>query len=284
MRFTADVAGDGPLALCLHGFPDHRRTWRHLLPALAAAGFRAVAPDLRGYASASQPPDGAYDLAALAGDVVAWIDQLGGRPAHLIGHDWGAIIAHCVAALAPDRLASLTTLAVPPLRRGLLMATRRPRALRKLWYIAFFQLRGLPERALLDPDGRLIRRLWRDWSPGWTCPEPDLARVLDTFQRPGVAQAALGYYRALPQLALPRGGAGRRLAMGTIRVPALLLTGARDGCLDSALYDAAVRPGDLPPGSRVERLPDLGHFLHLEDPPAVERLVLDWLRAQPAPP
>ena len=280
LRFTADVCGDGPPVLCLHGFPDHRCTWRHLLPALAEAGFRGVAPDMRGYEPISQPADGAYDLAHLTADVLAWLDQLGAGRVHLVGHDWGALVAYCVAARAPERLASLTTLAIPPIHRARRRVMSHPLALARFWYICFFQLPLLPERELLRSDGRFIRRLWRDWSPGWTCPEGDLAEVLDTFLRPGVVGASLGYYRALGRVASASGRESLRLLFAPLSMPALMLTGGRDGCVDTALYDRSARAGDLPPGSHIERLPELGHFLHLEDPPAVTRLVLDWLRAR----
>jgi pimeloyl-ACP methyl ester carboxylesterase len=281
LHFGAEHAGAGagrPLALCLHGFPDHRRTFRHLLPALAAAGFHAVAPDLRGYAPTCQPADGDYGVARVARDVVAWLDQLSGPPALLVGHDWGALISYAVAALAPERLAGLATLAIPPLRRIPDMLRARPMALANLWYIALFQLPGLPERALLAGDAALLRRLWRSWSPGWTCPAAELDRVVETFRRPGVARAALGYYRSLRRLDTPAGRESWRLSTAPLRVPTLLLTGARDGCIDSQLYEAAMRRGDLPEGSAFHRLPDAGHFLHLEQPAAVHKLLIPWLQ------
>ena len=281
LRFTAEQAGADsgrPLALCLHGFPDHRRTFRHLLPALAAAGFHAVAPDLRGYAPTSQPADGDYRVGRLARDVVAWLEQLTGRPALLVGHDWGAAIGYAVAALAPERLAGLATLAVPPLRRIPDMLRAQPGALTHLWYMALFQLPALPERALLARDAALLRGLWRSWSPGWSCPEVELDRVVETFRRPGVARAALGYYRGMRRLASPGGRESWRLLTAPLRVPTLLLTGARDRCMDSRLYDAALRAGDLPPGSACHRLEGAGHFLHLEGPAAVHELLIPWLR------
>jgi pimeloyl-ACP methyl ester carboxylesterase len=115
LEFGLLEAGRGPLALCLHGFPDTARTWRYLLPELAAAGFRAVAPFMRGYAPTAVPDDGRYSVGALAGDAGALHEVLGGDGrAVLIGHDWGAEAAYAAGALAPDRWRRLVTLAVPP--------------------------------------------------------------------------------------------------------------------------------------------------------------------------
>src|SRR5690606_10596075 len=113
LRFATLEAGDGPLALCLHGFPDTARSFRHQLPALAAAGFRAVAPWMRGYAPSAVPADGPYQSAALAQDAAALIEALGYDEAVLIGHDWGAVAAHGAAILAPQRVRRLVTIAVP---------------------------------------------------------------------------------------------------------------------------------------------------------------------------
>src|SRR5258708_26879085 len=111
----APGGGSGPLALCLHGFPDSARTWRYLLPALADAGFHAVAPFMRGYAPSRIPADGAYHIGALAADATALHEMLGGdSDAVLIGHDWGAETAYAAGAAAPDRWRRLVTLAVPP--------------------------------------------------------------------------------------------------------------------------------------------------------------------------
>jgi pimeloyl-ACP methyl ester carboxylesterase len=275
--FTADELGDGPLVLCLHGFPDHRGSWRHQLPALAEAGYHVIAPDLRGYEPSSQPEDGDYHLARLGEDVTCWLDDLGEQRVHLVGHDWGAAIATVAANLIPDRVASLTTVAVPPLRRMGAMVRARPAALTRLWYMAFFQLRAGPERALLTRDGAFVRRLWADWSPGWTCPEPAMRALLDTLGRPGVASAALAYYRHLPDLFTETGRRSWRLLRDRVKVPTLAMTGALDGCMDSSLYDVGVSEEDFEAGVTVRRLEDAGHFPHQERPDDFNRLLIDWL-------
>ncbi len=266
--------------LCLHGFPDHARSFRLQLPAFAEAGFHAVAPTLRGYEPSSQPADGDYELLRMAEDVLGWLDSLGEQRCHLIGHDWGAVIGHLTAAMAPERFWSLTTIAVPHpgrlLREGL---RTRPSQLRKSWYIGFFQLRGLADFALEAGDWRLIERLWRAWSPGFRLPEEELAALKDTFRRPGVKRAALEYYRThVSELLLPSGRTTRRLLAQKIRVPTLAWTGAQDGCLDTRLYDDLMRERDFPAGLRVVRLPAAGHFLHQEAPAEFNAGTLDWLR------
>ena len=282
--FTADEAGEGPLVLCLHGFPDHRGSWRHQLPALAGAGYRVIAPDLRGYEPSSQPGDNAYHLVRLGEDVAAWLDDLGDQRVHLIGHDWGAAVATVAANLMPDRVASLTTLAVPPLQRMTAMIRHRPTALTRLWYMAYFQLRGVPERTLLARDGAFVRQIWASWSPGWTCPEPAMRAVLDALGRPGVAHASLAYYRHLPDIVTRAGRESWRLLRAPVQVPTLALVGALDGCMDARLYEVAVpRTGVTDAfvrGIRVEVVEGAGHFLHQERPETVNALLTDWLSRQ----
>src|SRR6185295_2273665 len=113
IQFATLEAGDGPLVLCLHGFPDHPRSFRHQLPALAAAGYRAIAPTMRGYAPSAIPADGLYQTAVLGEDVVAWMDALGCDDAIVFGHDWGAIAAYAAALAAPDRVRKLVVDAMP---------------------------------------------------------------------------------------------------------------------------------------------------------------------------
>ncbi len=279
LKFSAFAMGTGPTVLCLHGFPDNARSFRHQLPALADAGFRAVAPTLRGYEPASQPDDGDYHIVRMAEDVVGWIDDLGEERVHLVGHDWGAVIGYAAAALAPERLHTLTTLAIPHPGRLQQAVRQVPSQLRNSWYMMFFQLRGLADYVVERNDWALIERLWRDWSPGWSPPPEELAAVKQTLAQPGVKKAALGYYRAMFAL---RGEATRqttRLLESKIDVPTLALTGALDGCMDTRLHDLSVHPDDFPRGVRVERVHDAGHFLHQEKPQTVNALLLEWLRS-----
>ncbi|HEY8379992.1 MAG TPA: alpha/beta hydrolase [Nannocystis sp.] len=288
LQFTAlagsrEVARDRrrPLVLCLHGFPDHHRTWRLQIPALEAAGYRVVAPLLRGYEPSSQPIDDDYHTIRIVEDVLGFIEYLGCLRVHLVGHDWGAVIGYQVAARAPERLASLTTLAVPH-PRGLWPQGLRllPGQLRNSWYMLFFQLRGLSEAALRRDDFALVDRLWRDWSPGFTPPPEEVRLLKRTLRQPGVVHAALSYYRALMQPLGRAATASRALMRAPVPVPTLALTGARDGCLDTRLHDL-MRPQDFPGGLKVQRIAEAGHFLHQERPEEVNAAIVDWLRRHP---
>lgn len=138
------TAGDsGPLALCLHGFPDTAHGWRYLLPALADAGFRAVAPFMRGYAPTSIPADGQYHVATLARDATALHEALGGDgDAVIIGHDWGALATYGAAAYAPERWRRAVTAAVPP-AASMATAMTTYDQLKRSWYMFFFKLVSL---------------------------------------------------------------------------------------------------------------------------------------------
>lgn len=278
LHFTALEAGEGPLVVCIHGFPDHHRTWRMQLKALAEQGYHVVAPLIRGYEFYSQPADGDYHMARAAEDVVSWLDALHVDKAHLVGHDWGAVMTYAAAAKAPERFHSISTLAVPHLRhmhRGL---GKVPTQALKSWYMLFFQLRLLSDRVVERNDFAFIERLWRDWSPGWEWDPLEMEAVKQTFRNPGVREAALGYYRNLFRPLSRSGRETMKLLFSKITVPTLALTGAADGCMDTRLYDVIMDPEDFPAGLRVVRLDGAGHFLHQEKPEAVNAELLDWFR------
>jgi pimeloyl-ACP methyl ester carboxylesterase len=274
LSFSALAAGSGPVVLCLHGFPDHKGSFRFQLPALAAAGYRAVAPALRGYEPSSQPDDGDYHVVRMAEDVVGWIDALGERSVHLVGHDWGAVIGYAAAALAPDRLRSLVTLAIPhPVRMQREGLRRLPSQLRKSWYMFFFQLRGLADFAVEARAWAFIEKLWRDWSPGWALPDEELRAVKRTLAQPGVKRAALAYYRAAFALWSEGSKQTTRLLDAPIPVPTLALTGELDGCMDTRLHDIAMHERDFPAGLQVVRVEKAGHLLHQEKPDEVNAIL-----------
>lgn len=276
LEFGCLVSGDsGPLALCLHGFPDTAHGWRHVLPALADAGYRAVAPFQRGYAPTSIPADGRYFTANLAADAIALHEAFDGdADAVLLGHDWGAIAAYGAASYAPDRWRRIVTAAVPP-PAAMATAMLTYDQLRRSWYMFFFQV-ALAEYVVGADDLAFIDRLWRDWSPGHD-PAEDMAHLRAALGDPANLSAALGYYRAiwgsepppaeLAPIAAATGSAPPQ--------PTLYLHGRNDGCIGVEFaLDAAA---SLVPGSRCEILEDCGHFLQVERPDEFNRLVLGFL-------
>lgn len=275
--FAYLAQGEGPLALLLHGFPDTAWTWRHLLPALAERGYRAVAPFLRGYAPTAVPADGRYQTGALATDACALHEALGGDgDAVIVGHDWGAMATYGAAALEPDRWRKVVAAAVPP-AGALGMAFMDYEQVRRSFYIWFFQT-PLAEVVVPMDDHRFIDRLWDDWSPGYDG-AADAARVKQALADPANLSAAIGYYRAMfdPSSHDPALAAAQDATAAPTPQPTLYLHGTDDGCL--AAPDPGVVAAALPAeGSRVELVEGAGHFLHLERPDVVDELILEFLR------
>jgi pimeloyl-ACP methyl ester carboxylesterase len=267
VEFSYLSAGEGPLALCLHGFPDSAHTWRHLLPLLADAGFRAVAPWTRGYAPTAIPADGDYTVAALAADANALHDVLGGdSDAVLVGHDWGAITAYGAAALAPERWRRVVTMAVPPPPVAS-SAFFNYRQLKRSFYIYLFQT-PLAEMVAGADDLAFIDNLWRDWSPSYDG-SADLPHVKDALRVPEHLAAAIGYYRAMFS-----GG----VLGGVPSQPTLYLHGADDGAFLADRVTESV--AHLSAESRVEVLPGVGHFLHLEQPDEINKQIIEWVTSR----
>lgn len=268
----------GPLAICLHGFPDSAWTWRLLLPALADAGFRAVAPWLRGYAPTGLDPQGRYQNGASVTDVVALHGALGGSDdAVLVGHDWGARIATGAAVMAPDRFRAVVTSAVPP-AGAVAQGFMTYRQLRRSWYMFFFQS-PLADLVVGMNDLEFIDRLWEDWSPGYDAAD-DLPHVKAALRDPAHLSAALGYYRATLDAAehtVPELQAQEDACSGTPTQPHLYLHGVDDGCMGIEVAKLA-EPLMQGPNQRIEFIEGAGHFLHLEQPKIHNDLVLEFLR------
>jgi pimeloyl-ACP methyl ester carboxylesterase len=276
VAYLVDGPADGPLALCLHGFPDTAHTWRHLLPELAAAGFRAVAPFLRGYAPTAVPADGRYQTGALVQDANALHEALGGTgDAVLIGHDWGALATYGAVAHEPGRWRRAVTAAVPP-TGAIGMSLFTYAQLQRSWYMFFF-LSPLAEVALPLDDYSFIDGLWRDWSPGYDATW-DVARVKESIGDPGRIVAAIGYYRALydSSLQVPELAAQQAAALAPTPKPTLYLHGRDDGCM---LLESVGHPLDfMAQGSEMQVVDGAGHFLHLERPDVVNARIVEFLK------
>ncbi|TDB93040.1 alpha/beta hydrolase [Actinomadura sp. 7K534] len=271
---------DGPLALLLHGFPDSPHTWRHLMPGLAAAGYRAVAPFMRGYAPTSVPADATYQSGALAADAIALHDALGGGSgAVIVGHDWGAFATYGAANAAPDRWRRVVTMSVPPIS-VMTTAFFDYEQLKRSFYIFVFQT-PLAEAAL---NRAFVEGLWRDWSPDdGRDRSQDVDHVMDCLAAPQNVAAAIGYYRAMldPSRLVERFAAEQEAANRVGELPVLYLHGADDGCLGPDVVapggDLGAVESALPPGSRAHLVPGAGHFLQLDRPDDVNTRILDWL-------
>ena len=281
VEFAYVEMGDGPLALCLHGFPDTPYGWRHLLPALADAGFRAVAPWMRGYAPTSVPEDGHYQQGALAADAIALHEALGaGGDAVLIGHDWGATAVYPAVNHEPDRWKALVAAAVPhpAVAAGILFDYAQ---IKRSFYMFVFQ-HPLAEAIVQMQDLAFIDHLWRDWSPGLDDAEATAAaaEVKESLRDPTNLTAALGYYRAtLGGIGLdPKYDAIQAAGAQPVTIPALYVHGRDDGCLGVGFAEptAAHLTHER---SRVEIMDGAGHFLQLDDPSTFNRLVVDFVTA-----
>jgi pimeloyl-ACP methyl ester carboxylesterase len=263
VRFAFLEEGTGPLVLLLHGFPDTPHTWDAVRPAVAAAGYRAVTPFLRGYAPSAVPADGAYDSDTLGRDALALIEALGESRAVVVGHDWGASAAYSAATLGPGHVTKLITVAIPH------PASIRPTP-RLAWAARhFFSLRrrGAVEMVRAN-DFAHVDELVQRWSPAWTIPRGETDAVKRAFQEPGSLDAALGYYRAM-RLRPPRSLRSR------IAVPTASFAGLHD-VLPPEAYDRAA--SWFTGGYEVVRMPG-GHFMHREHPAHFVRELLRLLGA-----
>jgi pimeloyl-ACP methyl ester carboxylesterase len=261
----------------LHGFPDSAHSWRHLLPELANAGYRAVAPFMRGYAPTSIPANGAYQTAALATDANALHEKLGGdADAVIIGHDWGAPITYGAAILEPQRWKTVVGMSVPPWGAMGNAFISNLDQVRRSWYMFFFQ-HGLSDFVVGANNLAFIDMLWDQWSPGFSAPQ-DLANAKATIATPEHLAAALGYYRATLGAGFrdPALSEAQSLVQGEMPPqPLLYLHGVADGCIGiEVARDAATR---APANAKVEFIDGAGHFMQLEQPKKVNELIVNWI-------
>ncbi|MEB4210366.1 alpha/beta fold hydrolase [Mycobacterium sp. 94-17] len=273
----------GPIALCLHGFPDTPYGWRKIAPRLAEAGWRVVAPFMRGYAPSSIPVDGGYQVGALMDDALRVRSAAGGTEHDvIIGHDWGAIAGTGLAAMPDSPFTKAVIMSVPPSaafrpRGGAVadrgrLAAHLARQMFRSWYIMYFQLPWLPERSA----SWVLPLLWRRWSPGYRADE-DLRHVDAAIGAPASWRAALGPYRATVRNTRPspRYAELNQFWTEAPLLPSLYLHGRDDGCMTPAFARWAERV--LPAGSEVGIVEHAGHFLQLEQPDKVADLVLGFI-------
>lgn len=297
--------GSGPLVLLVHGFPESWYSWRHQLPALAAAGYHAVAPDMRGYGKSDKPEAvEAYDIHHLTADLVGLVDALGQEQAVLIGHDWGALIVWNAMLLHPQRFSAVVGMSVPYSGRGPMSITQSLQAAMgdNFFYILYFQEPGVAEKEFdSDPRGFLSRLYLSPDSPreppqvtdpkrsagGWIprmgasrglpswLTQQDLDTYVAEFEHAGF-RGGINYYRNFHR----NWETTPQLQGATINAPALFVAGARDGVIRGATAEAlttSMKPAV--PGLRgVILVPNVGHWVQQEAPEETNRAILEFLK------
>lgn len=284
IELSVHLAGDGPVVLLAHGFPDLALSWRHQMGDLVAAGYRVIAPDMRGYGASDRPAaTGTYDAATVGEDLIGLLDALGVSRAAVIGHDWGANSVWPLAFSHPDRIRGIAGLSVPYVPAAPVSPLDvMERRLGEDFYMLRFQPHGPPEQLLerdveatflaAFSDVDLLDAGKRPAPPAWLGAD-ELAQYVETFTRTGFS-TGLNYYRNIER----NWEAARALEGRTTPLPALFVTGDRDAV-------AAFMPGDrMPemfPRVRMETVANVGHWVHQQAPRQVNRLLLDFLAKLP---
>jgi pimeloyl-ACP methyl ester carboxylesterase len=275
-RFHVAEQGEGPIVLLLHGFPQFWWAWRHQMAALAEAGYRACAMDLRGYGASDKPPRG-YDTRTSATDVASVLRSLGGSRAVVVGHGWGGWIAWSMPTLQPTVTRAIASLSMPHPLVFRKASFANPRQLRANAYLGGLQRPFVPERQM-TVHGGYVQRLLREWaSPEGIWPSPEEARIYaDAMALPFVAHSAAEYYRWVVRSQVRPDGWKFAARMRTpISLPVLQLHGEHDGAV---LADTPGGSASYVTGPFERHLvPNAGHFLPEEAHDVVNQHLLDWL-------
>lgn len=265
LHVETDGPDDGPAALFLHGWPDLWFTFEPQMAALAAQGYRTLAPDQRGYGLSSKPATVAdYEMPRLVDDIVLLIERQDAAPVHLVGHDWGGAVAWAVATERPDLVRSLTIVNCPHPQVFADSLRRKPFQLLRSWYMLAFQIPGLAEAVLGARGGAVLAAMLEH---GARLSEADLDRHRAVWRHPGTIQRPLFWYRAMFRT-MPRRAAPAR----TVRVPTQIIWGRRDGALGRHLAEPSAA---LCERSELHWL-DTGHWPHRERPGQVTELLAAW--------
>jgi pimeloyl-ACP methyl ester carboxylesterase len=282
LTFEYLEAGEGPLALCMHGFPDTPFSYRHLLPALADAGFHAVAPFVRGFAPTELPPLRHFvHSSVMVADQIALTQALGGGPdALLVAHDWGAVGAWGALGRAPDLWGRAVVLNIPPFEiLGENLGTYEQ--IKRSFYFWYFQMQRVIEDRIRQDDFEFVRNIWADWSPGYAADE-DLAHVRRALADPDHLRAALGYYWGQfdpTRFGSPEWAAEQAAAWGgSVPQPVLYLHGTNDGChgMTREKVDRVLQY--CGPRSEADLIEGVGHFLMVERPQEINARITEWLQ------
>jgi pimeloyl-ACP methyl ester carboxylesterase len=271
LAFNLAEAGDGPPVLLLHGFPDSWRLWRHQLPALAKAGHRVLAPDLRGFGKTDRPTGVEhYKLRTLVNDVVGLLDVLDVDRAAVVGHDWGAALAWAVARFVPDRVSRLVVVSVGhPLASAAAGLAQRQLS----WYMLWFLFHGVAERVLPQDDWAVFRR-WA-WNGARRGQDPDLDRQLVDLSRPGALVAGLNWYRANIDPATFVISDPTRISVPPVACPTMGVWSSDDFALTEAQMTGSERFVSGP--WRYERLDGVDHWVPVHAAERLDDLLIDFL-------
>jgi len=272
LRMHYVEAGDpaGPPVLLLHGFPEFWYSWRFQIQALAAAGYRVIAPDQRGYNLTEKA--GPYTGEQLAKDILNLQDHLGMARSYVVGHDWGGVVAWAFAAFYPERVIKLASLNSPHPQAYQDACKRGFKQLRMSWYIFFFQLPWLPERAISAHNFGKLRKLFGSL-PKQYCNDEDIAYYVEAMAQPGALHAAINWYRNVPKQLL---GFGGKIPPATITVPTCVIWGEQDDALDVMCCDTLPRyVKDLD----LRFLPKSSHWVQIDAPDQVNAILLEHFSA-----
>jgi pimeloyl-ACP methyl ester carboxylesterase len=263
VELNVEVHGDGDPVLLVHGWPDSAQLWRNQVPALTAAGYRVITPDLRGFGGSARPDDKAsYQLANSVADMAAILDAADAPAAHVVGHDWGAAVAWLTAMYLPERVRTLTALSVPHLG---VPDTLRQREM--AWYQLFFQFEEVAEATLRYDDWAQLREL----AVGYA----DIDQAIADLSRPGALTASLNWYRANVAPRMP----GPRRALPPVTAPTLGIWSDGDRYLDGARMRAT---GDHVTGPwQYAEISGASHWIPLDAPDKLSELLLAWLSSHP---
>ncbi len=276
IRFHYVEAGKGRLVVLLHGFPEMWWAWRYQIRALADAGYRVIVPDLRGYNDTDKT--GPFDIETLCTDVRELIQKAGEKSATIVGHDWGGAITWHLASRMPEVCERIAVLNCPhPVMMSKALARARYgdfTQLRKSWYIFLFQVPFLPERLIELRGSEFMRKMYANAAVDHAnLNAEEIEPLVRAIVKPGVAQSALGYYRAFARRVV----LGRSPSNGSARVrcPSLLIWGKKDFALD---FDSLV-PGTerYVENLQIETIDNCGHFCQEEQPARVNELLLEFL-------
>jgi len=272
LKYEAMGDPTNPPAILLHGFPEFWYSWRYQMPALADAGFYAIAPDQRGYNRSSK--QGPFTTKRLVQDVAQFQDALGIKRCAIVGHDWGGAVAWTFAAACPERVERLVVMNGPHPRAYMDACRKGFKQIFKSWYFFFFQLPLIPEWTLRANNYMALRSMFRKLVPPQYMSDTDIDRYVGAWRQPGAMTATINWYRGLPQQMF-RSRAGGSASLPKIKAPTCVIWGMDDHALDPSCNDTLDKYVE---NLVVHNLPGASHFVQMYDPPAVNALLIPFLK------